>query len=108
MMPITGMAAAGASLQAKYVIPERRKLIGDVREDTFSFMEKNNYSYVKSMSNCFMVDCKRDPRTVIDAMRKENVFIGRVWPSWPTHVRISIGTQDEMNKFKSAFKKVMA
>ena len=108
MMPITGMAAASASLQAKYVIPERRKLIGDVREDTFSFMEKNNYSFVRSQSNCFMVDCKRDPRAVIDGMRKENVFIGRVWPSWPTHVRISIGTQDEMNKFKTAFKKVMA
>ena len=28
MMPITGMAAASASLEAKYVIPERRKLIG--------------------------------------------------------------------------------
>jgi histidinol-phosphate/aromatic aminotransferase/cobyric acid decarboxylase-like protein len=108
MMPITGMAAASASLQAKYVIPERRKLIGDVREDTFSFMEKNNYSYVRSQSNCFMVDCKRNPREVIEGMRKENVFIGRVWPSWPTHVRISIGTQDEMNKFKTAFKKVMA
>ena len=33
MMPITGMAAASASLEAKYLIPERRKLIGDVRED---------------------------------------------------------------------------
>jgi histidinol-phosphate/aromatic aminotransferase/cobyric acid decarboxylase-like protein len=108
MMPITGMAAASASLQAKNVVPERRKLIGDVREDTFSFMEKHNFSYVKSMSNCFMVDVKRDPRTVIDAMRDQKVFIGRVWPSWKTHVRISIGTQDEMNKFKAAFLKVMA
>src|SRR5258708_4831121 len=107
MMPITGMAAASASLEAKYLVPERRKLIGDVREDTLSFMEKHNFSHVKSMSNCFMVDVKRDPRTVIDGMRNEKVFIGRVWPSWPTHVRISIGTQDEMNKFKAAFLKVM-
>ena len=108
MMPITGMAAASASLEAKYLVPERRKLIGDVREDTLAFLDKHNFSYVPSMSNCFMVDVKRDPRTVISAMRDEKVFIGRVWPSWKTHVRVSIGTQDEMNKFKAAFLKVMA
>jgi histidinol-phosphate/aromatic aminotransferase/cobyric acid decarboxylase-like protein len=108
MMPITGMAAASASLQAKSVVPERRKLIGDVRQDVFSFMEKHKFSYVQSVSNCFMVDCKRNPREVIDGMRKEKVMIGRVWPAWPTHVRISIGTQDEMNKFKAAWLKVMA
>jgi len=108
MMPITGMAAASASLQSKNLVPERRKLIGAVREDTLGFLDKHNFSYVPSMSNCFMVDVKRDPRTVIDGMRKENVFIGRVWPTWKTHVRVSIGTQDEMNKFKTAFLKVMA
>jgi histidinol-phosphate/aromatic aminotransferase/cobyric acid decarboxylase-like protein len=108
MMPITGMAAASASLQAKYVVPERRKLLGDVREDVFSFMEKNKFSYVRSNSNCFMVDVKRNPRDVQSKMAAEKVMIGRVWPSWPTHVRISIGTQDEMNKFKTAFLKVMA
>jgi histidinol-phosphate/aromatic aminotransferase/cobyric acid decarboxylase-like protein len=108
MMPITGMAAASASLQSKTVVPERRKLIGDVREDVFSFMEKHNFSFVRSQSNCFMVDVKRNPREVQSKMAAEKVFIGRVWPSWPTHVRISIGTQDEMNKFKAAFLKVMA
>jgi histidinol-phosphate/aromatic aminotransferase/cobyric acid decarboxylase-like protein len=41
-------------------------------------------------------------------MRKEKIYIGRVWPSWPTHVRVTIGTQEEMDKFKAAFLKVMA
>jgi histidinol-phosphate/aromatic aminotransferase/cobyric acid decarboxylase-like protein len=108
MMPITGMAAASASLESKTVVPERRKLIGDVRDDTLAFLAKHNFSFVPSVSNCFMVDCKRDPRTVIDGMRKEKVFIGRVWPSWKTHVRVTVGTQEEMDKFKAAFLKVMA
>ena len=108
MMPITGMAAASASLEAKYVIPERRKIIGDVREDVLGFMEKHNFRYIPSVSNCFMVDVKRPPNEVISALRQEKVFIGRVWPSKPTHVRVSVGTQEEMNKFKSAFLKVMA
>ena len=108
MMPITGMAAASASLEAKYLVPERRKLIGDVRDDVQGFLEKHNFKFVPSVSNCFMVDVKRPPHLVIDGMRKENVFIGRVWPSWPTHVRVTVGTQDEMNRFKTAFLKVMA
>jgi len=41
-------------------------------------------------------------------MRKEKIFIGRTWPSWPTHVRVSVGTPEEMEKFQSAFLKVMA
>jgi histidinol-phosphate aminotransferase len=54
------------------------------------------------------VDVKRPPSDVISALRQEKVFIGRVWPSKPTHVRVSVGTQEEMNQFKAAFLKVMA
>ena len=108
MMPITGMAAASASLQAKYVVPERRKSIGNVREDVLGFLDKHNFSFVPSVSNCFMVDVKRPGGEIIRAMQQEKVFIGRVWPSWPTHVRVTVGTQDEMDKFKTAFLKVMA
>ena len=108
MMPITGMAAASASLKVKNLVPERRKIIGDVREDVFGFMEKHNFSFVKSVSNCFMVDVKRDPRTVVAGMQKEKVYIGRIWPAWPTHVRVTVGSQAEMNQFKAAFLKVMA
>ena len=108
MMPITGMAAASASLQVKNLVPERRKIIADIREDVFSFMEKKNISYVKSVSNCFMVDTKRDGREVQQAMAKEKVIIGRVWPAWPTHVRVSVGNQEEMAKFKAALLKVMS
>jgi histidinol-phosphate/aromatic aminotransferase/cobyric acid decarboxylase-like protein len=107
-LPVTGMAAATASLKSKTVVPERRKIIADVREDTYAFLDKHNFKYVPSVSNKFMVDTKRPAREVIAAMAKEKVYIGRPWDAWPTHVRVSIGTQDEMNKFKTAFLKVMA
>jgi histidinol-phosphate/aromatic aminotransferase/cobyric acid decarboxylase-like protein len=55
-----------------------------------------------------MVNVKRPGRQIIEAMMKEKVYIGRVWPSMPTYVRVSVGTQEEMNKFKTAFLKVMA
>ena len=108
MMPITGMAAASASLMSKNLVPERRKLIAGVRNDTFAFLDKHNFKFVPSVSNCFMVDVGRPGSQIVTAMRKENVFIGRVWPSWPNHVRVTVGTADEMKKFQAAFVKVMA
>jgi histidinol-phosphate aminotransferase len=108
MMPITGMAAASASLEVKSLVPERRKKIADVRNDTFSFLAKNNFSFVPSVSNCFMVDVKRPGGQIVSALRNQNVFIGRVWQSWPNHVRVTVGTAEEMKKFQAAFLKVMA
>ena len=107
-LPITGMVAATASLKSKGLVPERRKIIAGVRENVFEFLDKHNFQYGPSVSNKFMVNVKRPGGEIIDALRKEKIYIGRVWPSWPTYVRVSVGTQDEMNKFKTAFLKVMA
>ena len=107
-MPITAMVAATASLKSKGLVAERRKKIGDVRNDVFAWMEKKKYNFIPSVSNKFMVDVHRPGGEVIAAMRKEKVYIGRVWPSWPTHVRVTIGLPEEMEKFKTAFAKVMA
>jgi len=41
-------------------------------------------------------------------MAAQNVFIGRPWPIWPTHVRITVGTQSEMERFQAAFQRVMS
>jgi histidinol-phosphate aminotransferase len=107
-LPITAMVAATASLGAKNVVPERRKIIGDIRSDVLAWMDKHHFQYVPSVSNKFMVDVRRPGMQVVEAMRNDKVYIGRVWPSWPNHVRVTVGTQDEMEKFKAAFLKVMA
>jgi histidinol-phosphate aminotransferase len=106
-MPITGMAAATASLKAKSLVPMRRKINKDIREDVFAWMQAMNYAFVPSQSNCFMADVKKPGADFVKAMTTEKVYIGRQWPVWPTHVRITVGTADEMAKFKAAFTKVM-
>ena len=108
MMPVTGMVGGTASLQSKTLVPERRKALKEVREDTFAFLDKHNFSYVPSVSNCFMLDAKRPGGELVAAMAKQKVFIGRVWPAMPNHARITVGTADEMAKFQSALLKVMA
>ena len=107
-LPVTAMVAATASLRSKSLVPERRKIIADVREDVLGFLTKHNFKFVPSVSNKFMVDVGRPGREIIDALAQENVFIGRTWPCWPNHVRVTVGTAEEMTKFKAAFLKVMA
>jgi histidinol-phosphate aminotransferase len=107
-VPITGLAAATASLKNKTIVAERRKINKDIRENVFEFLEAKKFAYVKSEANHFMVDVKRPGGEVVQALAKENVMIGRLWPAWPNHVRVSVGTQAEMDKFKAAFSKVVA
>jgi len=106
-MPITAVAAATASLKDAQLVPERKQINAKIREATFEWLSKNGYSFVRSESNCFMLETKRPAKEVIAAMAAQNVFIGRPWPVWPTHVRVTVGTQPEMEAFQAAFERVM-
>ncbi|MDX2269531.1 MAG: pyridoxal phosphate-dependent aminotransferase [Bryobacter sp.] len=106
--PVTGMVGATASLQVKDLVAKRSKIIGDIREDVLSWATGKGYSFIPSVSNKFMIDVKMPAQKYIQSMVKEKVLVGRAWPSMPTHVRVSIGTADEMAKWKAAHMKVMA
>jgi histidinol-phosphate/aromatic aminotransferase/cobyric acid decarboxylase-like protein len=106
-MPVTAVVAATASLRDPNLVSERRRINTTIRQQTFDWLGRNGFSYIPSESNCFMLDTKRPGQEVRDAMAKENVMIGRIWPIMPTYVRITVGTQDEMQKFQTAFQKVM-
>jgi histidinol-phosphate aminotransferase len=106
-MPVTAVAAATASLKDAQLVPERRASNRSVRQQCFDWLERNGYTYIPSESNCFMVDVKRPGRQVQEAMARGNVFIGRTWPCMPNWVRITVGTQEEMDKFQVAFQRVM-
>jgi histidinol-phosphate aminotransferase len=107
-MPVTALAAARASIADKDLIPTRKKWIADSRLETISWLKANGYKPIgASQSNCFMIDTGRPAQNVIAGMQKEKVYIGRIWPVWPNAVRISVGSPDDMAKFRTAFKKVM-
>jgi len=107
IMPATGMAGATASLKDKNLVAERRKILADIRDDLFAWLEKRQYSFIRSDANMVMIDSKRPGRETTAAMLEQKVAIGRTWPSLPNHVRVTIGTSEEMAKFKTAFERVM-
>lgn len=107
-MPIFAAAAAKASLDDPSIIAERKKYTAGVREETLQWLTGKGYAVTQSISNCFMVDAKRPSHDVIAAMAARNVFVGRPWPSWPNWVRVTVGTPEEMARFRSAFQTVMS
>jgi histidinol-phosphate aminotransferase len=106
-LPVTAMAAAQASLLEKDLVPTRKKLIGDVRVETLEWLNAQGYACTPSVSNCFMLDARRPGKEVYAALAAKDVYIGRIWPAWPTQVRITVGTGDEMLAFRKAFSEVM-
>ena len=106
-MPVTAVAAAIASLNEPQLVAERKRINAEVRAATFEWLGRNGYSYIPSVSNCFMLDTQRPAKQVIAAMAQQNVIIGRIWPVMPTYTRITVGTREEMEQFQAAFQNVM-
>ncbi len=106
-MPVTAVAAATASLNNPTLVTERKRINAQVRTATFEWLDRHGYSYIPSVSNCFLLETKRPGKELIAAMAQQKVVIGRVWPSMPTYSRITIGTADEMAQFQAALQKVM-
>ncbi|HLH00939.1 MAG TPA: pyridoxal phosphate-dependent aminotransferase [Bryobacteraceae bacterium] len=106
-LPITGIACATASLKVPNLVPERRALNKRIRDDVFAFLDKKNISFVPSQTNFFMMEVGRPGAEFAKAMVAEKIVIGRIWPIWPTKVRISIGTEEEMARFKAAVSKIL-
>ena len=108
-LPVTAMVAATASLKSRDLVrhaaPDHRPTSARTRS---SFSTGTVSTTCPRQSNKFMVDVKRPGEEIILAMREHKVYIGRVWPSWPNHVRVTVGTAEDMDKFQRAFLKVMA
>lgn len=105
-MPVTAVAAAAASLKQPQLIAERKRVNEQIRGATFQWLDRKGFSYIPSVSNCFLLDTRRPAKEVITAMAQQNVIIGRVWPSMPNHARVTVGTADEMAHFQAALQKL--
>jgi histidinol-phosphate/aromatic aminotransferase/cobyric acid decarboxylase-like protein len=107
-LPTTGMVGAAVSLGVKDLVPERRRMTRECREETLAWLDGRGFKFVPSVSNKFMVDCGRPARGVIAALARSNVYVGRVWPSWPNHIRVTVGLRAEMAAFRKAFAEAMS
>jgi histidinol-phosphate aminotransferase len=77
-----------------------------LRKKTTSELEAYGYQTIPSETNFFMVSIGREIQPVIEEFKVKKVMVGRPFPPMTTHMRVSIGTADEMDRFMKAFKEI--
>jgi histidinol-phosphate aminotransferase len=79
----------------------------DVRKKTAAELEAHGYRTIPSETNFFMVHLGgRQVQPVIEEFRAKKVLVGRPFPPMTDHMRVSVGTPEEMTRFVTAFKEI--
>jgi len=99
-----GVAALADTQSAERV----RRVTLDLRDRTTRDLEAMGHPVIPSEANFFMVHLRRPVGPVIGAFRDKGVLVGRPFPPMLEHLRVSIGTPDEMSRFMTAFRGIMA
>lgn len=84
-----------------------RRVTLELRKKTVADLKALGWDCIPSEANFFMVHLKKPVQPVIDAFRTKGVLVGRPFPPLTEHLRVSIGTPDEMARFMVAFREIM-
>lgn len=102
------VAAALASLEDKEFITRNRKLNAEARGFVEQQVTKMGLGYIPSQANFLMVDLKRDMGPVVGALRARGVYAGRPFHPLRQHLRVTVGTMEEMKRFVEELRVVVA
>ena len=98
-----GAAALKDTAAMARVVSSTRAL----RKKTTTELEKLGFTSLPSETNFFMVHVKRDVAPVIEAFRERGILVGRPFPPMTQHLRVSVGTPEEMQRFVVAFREIV-
>lgn len=109
MLPMTAVACGTASLTLADQIKARRAQMIAVREETLAHIAKRGLTVVPgSHANMFMVEWKdKTPKEMMAAFLAQGVQIGRSWDAYPKMSRVSVGSAEDMQKFRLALDKIL-
>lgn len=100
-------AAALAALKDEAFLEKSVRLVNEEREKLGLFFDDHNVEYVPSISNSVMIICEteQDAAGFTQKMLENGVILRQLNAFGLPHcVRITIGTEREMNHFKDSFK----
>ena len=101
------VAAALASLEDKEFVERNRKLNASARQFVEQQVTKMGLGYIPSQANFLMVDLKRDMGSVVGALRARGIFAGRPFHPLRQHLRVTVGTMEEMRRFVEELRAVV-
>jgi histidinol-phosphate aminotransferase len=105
---IMALVAAIASLKDDDHVARGRRLNRETKAMVSSALERMGYQHIPSQANFIMIDVKRPVQPLIGALRERGIQVGRLFPTLPHHLRVTIGKRLQMQAFLSAFRQVVA
>jgi histidinol-phosphate/aromatic aminotransferase/cobyric acid decarboxylase-like protein len=103
---VTARGVVAALADKDKIVPERRTALAKTRRDVCAWLRERNVKYIEPHANFMMIDCGRNAREFITTMPKLGVAPGRPFPPLDNMLRVTIGTDAEMAKFRQVFWKV--
>ncbi len=99
--------AGAAALRDTEAQAKVREVTLTLRRKTTAELERRGFAVIPSEANFFMVHLRRPVAPVIAAFRTKGVLVGRPFPPMTEHLRVSIGTPDELARFLAAWPQVV-
>lgn len=100
---VTVRAVLAALAESKTLLPERRTKLIRIRRELCAWLRDRGVPYIEPQANFMMIDVGRDAREFISAMPAKGVAVGRPFPPMNKFLRVSIGTDRDMSKFRDVF-----
>jgi histidinol-phosphate aminotransferase len=105
---LLGLAAAGASIADTAHVEREKARNTQARAYTVNWFKQAGFTATDSQANFIFVNIRRPARQFRQSCQEQKVLVARDFPPFEkTHVRISIGTLEEMQRATAVFAKAL-
>ena len=104
---LVAAVGARASLGDEKFVTEGRDRNSATKEWLARELARIDLRMLPSEANFVMIGVGRDVKPLIATMREKNVRVGRRFASLPNHMRVTIGTPEEMKRFVVALRETL-
>lgn len=100
---VTVRAVLAAIAENKTLVPARRAEYIRIRGELCTWLRDHSVPFIQPQANFIMIDVGRDAREFIYGMPSRGVAVGRPFPPMTNFMRVTIGTDSDMAKFREVF-----
>jgi histidinol-phosphate aminotransferase len=107
VIPLVGLRGASAALAEKAsIVRQRRQANSRTRGELCNWLRSRGIPFIEPHGNFVLIDTGRDVKAFGAAMRARGVAVGRQFPPLNTMLRVTVGTDEDMARFRKAFLEV--
>ena len=100
---VFALAAGRAGLADASWVAQGRTRNAQVRAHVVGELARRGFAAIPSQANFIMFETGREVRPLIAALAERGVQVGRRFPALPTHLRVTLGKPEQMERFLTEF-----